>query len=140
MYIHINDQTTIAQIQKAFTDFYPFLAIHFYKDSHTKYQQSSEKDTINLALNISAIKKTHTDGIIEILPFRKVAEVEHEFLDKFDLSVQILRKEKETWIQTSSEDDFTLAELNMLSRNSSDDYILEEEDIDPGEEKAEKLL
>lgn len=140
MHIQINDRTTIGEIQKTFSDFYPFLEIHFYMRPHNDYERSPEKERIASHLPVGSIKKTHTDGIIEIRPESKVIEVEKELYEKFGLSAQILRKEKDTLLQTTGEDDFTLKELNLYGRNSSDDYILEEEDIDPGEEMPEKLL
>jgi hypothetical protein len=140
MYIVINDQTTIAEIEKAFTDFYPYLEIHFYKKPHNPYKESSESDRINLNLNIGSIKTTHTDGILAILPDSKVMSIEKELSQRFDLSVQICRKQNGSFIQSAGEDDFTIKELNLFGRNASDDYIMEEEDTDPGEEKPEQLL
>jgi hypothetical protein len=140
MHIAINDQTTIAEIEKAFSNFYPYLEIHFYKRRHISYEHSPENERIASHISINAIRKTHTDGVIEILPENKVWAIEKELYERFGLTAQILRKEKEKLIQTTGEDDFKLKELNLLGRNSSDEYILEEEDIDPGEEKPENLL
>ena len=132
MYVTINDETTIRQIQKAFSDFYPYLQIKFYKKPHKKYEASDEDDMIYPYNKISNIKPTHVSGILEILPTYKVADVEREFQQRFGLSVQILLKEKKEWAQTTGMDDFTLRELNELGRNSSDEFILE--DLDEGVE------
>jgi len=140
MHITINDQTTIAEIEKAFSNFYPFLEIHFYAKPHNVYERSPELERIASHIPVGSVKKTHTDGILEILPEYKVLLVEKELYEKFGLTAQILRKENDTLVQTTSEDDFTLKELNMFGRNSSDEYILEEEDVDPGEEKPEILF
>lgn len=140
MHININDRTTIGEIEKAFTDFYPYLEIHFYKRPHFSYERSPEKERIASQIPVAAIKKTHTDGILEILPDSKVILVEKELFDRFGLTAQILRKEKEMMIQTTGEDDFTIKELNLYGRNSSDDYILEEDGTDAGEDKPEKLF
>lgn len=61
---------------------------------------------------------------------------------RFGLSVQILRKEKDNWEQTTGMDDFTLKEINELGRNSSDEFILEdyEKGFEDNEEKPEKLF
>ena len=126
MYININDKTTLRQIQKAFSDFYPYLQIKFYKKPHKKYEASDEEDMIYPHNKIGNIKPTHVSGILEILPTYKVADVEKEFQQRFGLSVQILLKEKNEWEQTTGMDDFTLRELNELSRSSSDKLIVEE--------------
>jgi len=140
MHIVINDHTTIGEIENAFSNFYPYLEIHFYRKPHLSFERSSESERITSHITVGSIKKTHTDGVMEILPENKARMIEKELYERFGLAAQILRKEKDTLIQTTGEDDFTLKELNLYSRNSSDDYILEEEDIDPGEEKPEKLL
>jgi hypothetical protein len=140
MHIVINDKTMIADIEKAFSDFYPYLEIHFYRTPHIQYKGSPDKERISSDIPIAAIKKNHIDGVIEILPQNKVQTIENELYERFGLTAQILRKEKDLLVQTTVEDDFTLKDLNMFGRNSSDEYILEEEDIDPGQEKPEKLF
>jgi len=140
MHISIHDHTSIREIQKTFSDFYPYLKIEFYKFGHSKYGSSAVLHQLNPELTVSSVNRLHKDGIIEIQPENKVADTERELELRFGLHAQIFRKARETWLQTMSEDDFTLYELNLLGRNASDEYILEEEDIDPGDEKPEKLL
>ncbi|MDP3128017.1 MAG: hypothetical protein Q8M81_05940 [Sediminibacterium sp.] len=74
------------------------------------------------------IRKTHLSAILEIQPLYKVSAVEREFRERFGLSVQVLSKEKNNWAQAAGLDDLTLKELNELSRNASDEYILSEPD------------
>jgi glycerol-3-phosphate O-acyltransferase len=137
MHIEITDHTTIREIQEAFANFYPYLQIEFYKKPHKKYQASAEKDLVYPGKTIDEIKQTHVSGLLEISPASKVADVEKEFLQRFGLSVQVLRKQKNGWEQTTGMDDFTLKELNEMGRNSSASFIME--DYDEGfEEKEEK--
>jgi len=124
MHIEINDNTTLREIQEVFSDFYPYLQLEFYKQPHKLYEASKEKDLIYPGKTIAGIKQTHISGLLEIMPLNKAAEVEKEFLKRFGLSVQIFRKEKNDWVQTTGMDDFTLKELNELSRNSSDEFIM----------------
>lgn len=141
MHIEINDKTPLREIQEVFSDFYPYLKLEFYSRQHKKYEASQEIHQIEPNILIGDIKATHTSGILEILPLYKVAEVEKEFLDRFGLSVQVLRKDKKGWEQTTGMDDFTLKELNEIGRNSSDEFIIEdyEEGFEEPEEKPEKL-
>lgn len=142
MHIEINDNTKLKEIEEVFSNFYPYLEIKFYRKQHKKYESSDEKDLVPSGLSISDIKKTHVSGVLEMLPHYTVAEVENEFQSRFELSVQILRKEKNAWVQTMGMDDFTLKEVNELSRNSSDEFIVEDydESFDETEEKPEKLF
>ena len=142
MHIAINDKTSLREIQLVFSDFYPYLKLEFYRKRHKKYEASDESYLIDPNINIGDIKHTHVNGVLEIRPLYKVSDVEKEFLQRFGLSVQVLRKEKKGWQQTTAMDDFTLKELNEMGRNSSDDFIVSdyEEGFTEGEEKPEKLL
>lgn len=128
MHFEINDNTTIRHIQERFSDYYPYLQIEFYKKPHKKYEASEDKDLLFPGKTIGEVKQTHVSALMEIKPDSKVAEIEKEFMQRFGLSVQILKKEKDKWVQTTGMDDFTVKEINELARNSSDEYILSEPD------------
>ena len=141
MHIEINDNTSLREIQEVFSRFYPYLKIVFYSKHHKKYEPSDEMDEIDPNVLVDDIKTTHVSGVLEILPSYKVSEVEKEFQQRFGLSVQIFRKEKNDWKQTNRTDDFTLKELNEIGRNSSDEFIVQdyEEGFQQNEEKPDKL-
>ena len=128
MHMEINDNTTIRQIREKFSDYYPYLQLEFYHTSHKRNEESAEEDMIDHYKKISMIKKTHLSAVLEIQPLYKVADVEREFRERFGLSVQVFRLEKNKWEQAAGMDDFTLKELNEISRNSSDEFILSEPD------------
>lgn len=135
MHIEINDKSTIRDIQKTFSDFYPYLQIKFYRKPHKKYEASAESDLIYTGKTIENVKQTHVSGLLEIQPHSTVADIEKEFQLRFGLSVQILKKEKDHWAQTTGMDDFTLKDLNELGRNSSDEFILSEPDSEYKDEE-----
>jgi len=142
MYIGINDKTSLREIQEAFSAFYPYLKLEFYSKRHGKYESSDELFLIEPNILIGDIKAAHISGILEMLPLSKVFDVEKEFQDRFGLSVQVLRKEKEFWQQTTGMDDFTLKEANEFGRNSSDEFIVEdyEQGLKEGQEEPRTLL
>ncbi len=131
MHIGIHDNARIGDIEKAFSDFYPYLQIRFYEKKHDKYEASDERDRISPDKLISDIKKTHVSGILEMRPEFTVADVEREFLQRFGLSVQIIWNKNDRWEQTTGVDDFTLTGLNEMARSFSGTYILEDLDEDP---------
>lgn len=141
MYFDINDNTTLRHIQDKFSDYYPYLQLKFYNKPHKKYEASEAANLVSPSLTIDEIKKTHLSANLEIEPWYKIADVEKEFQQRFGLSVQVFRKEKNKWDQTTGMDDFTLKELNEMGRNSSDEYIISdyEEGFDDQEDKPEKL-
>lgn len=142
MYIELNDNTRLREIQDVFSDFYPYLRINFYWKTHKKYETSPMVELVSSDTSIGNLRKTHVSGLLEILPLNRVADVEREFQHRFGLSVQILRKEKDKWEQTTGMDDFTLKELNEFGRSSSDEFVVEDYDqgFEQEEEKPEKLL
>ena len=128
MHLEINDVTAFRQLQETFSNYYPYLRIEFFCKPHKKYEHSLETDQINPNNIVGDIKLTHVSGVLEIQPFYKVADVEKEFMQRFGLSVQILRKEKNKWEQTTGMDDFSLKELTELGRSSPDELIVSDYD------------
>lgn len=142
MHIEIINQTTLNEIQEAFVNYFPYLKIEFYRQPHKKYKASPEEERLDPFTCIGDLQPGIVLGHLQILPGYKVAAIEKEFQDRFGLSVQIFRKEKNGWEQTTGMDDFTLKQLNEFGRDSSDEKIVSDytqELIEP-EEKPEKLL
>jgi len=142
MYLEINDNTSLREIEETFSNYYPYLKIEFFYKSHKKYEASQETDRVDPNTVIRDLKRTHVSGVLEIQPLYRIADVEKEFSERFGLSIQILRKEKDHWEQTTGMDDFTLKDLNEFGRSSSDEFIVSdyEEKFEDIEEKPEKLL
>ncbi|MFZ9387794.1 MAG: hypothetical protein ACO25B_07920 [Chitinophagaceae bacterium] len=128
MYIEINDNTTFREIQDVFSSFYPWLRLEFYQKGHKKYQSSPEREALPPGKKVSDFKKTHVSGLLEIRPPDKIATIEKELQTRFGLPVQVLRKQRNAWIQTTGMDSFTLKEANELSRNASDAYLVKDYD------------
>ncbi len=136
MHIEINDNTALREIQQTFSDFYPWLQIEFYNKAHKKYEGSEIANQLHADNSVGEIKQTHVSGLLEIRPSYKVADVEKEFQERFGLSVQIMMKEKGQWVQTTGTDILTLKDINQLSRNASDEYILSELEAEEHEEES----
>jgi hypothetical protein len=130
MNISVNDTTTLRDIQRTFNNFYPYLKLSFFRAPHKKYEASDENQLLFPDTALSSILRTHVSGVFEILPMYRVTDVEQEFQRRFGLAVQILIKERSQWRQTTGMDDFTLKELNELSRSYSDEYLLDEQERD----------
>jgi hypothetical protein len=137
MHIDINDTTSLQSIRDTIDNFYPYLDIAFFKKPHKKYEASAVEDKWPYDKKVGEIRKTHFSGIIEIQPWYKVSDVEQEFFSRLGISVQLLRKEDAKWEQSTGMDDLTLKQLNVMGRNSDDDYIMSEWD---DEEDGEGLI
>jgi len=128
MHMEIHDKTILSDIQKTFSDFYPYLSIQFYRDHHPKYEASPNDKLIDPQKTIGEVRKTHVSALIEIQPHYHVVDVEREFMERLGLSVQVMKKEKDQWEQTTGLDNLSLKDLNILGRNSSDEFVVEDYD------------
>src|SRR5687767_13661610 len=142
MFIELNDNTTFRQIQEIFSNYYPYLKIEFYNKPHRKYKTSENAYLQYSGETIGQYRKTHLSGLLEIQPWYKAGDVEREFQQRFDLPVQIFRKEKTSWEQTTGMDDFTLKDLNEIGKNSSDEFIVSnyEAVFEESRDETEKLF
>lgn len=126
MHIQIHDNITLQEIKDIFSDFYPNLKIEFYSTPHNIYEASEENKRLPADKKLREIKEGHLDGVIDIQPTEKVADLEKEFQKRFGLPAQVLRKKKGEWAQTTSMDSFTLREVNEFSKNDSDEFVVED--------------
>jgi hypothetical protein len=62
------------------------------------------------------IRKKHNEGDIHIAANMKVSTVEANFLDNYGLFVQVFRKHKDIWLETTVTDDWTISHQEQLAR------------------------
>ena len=142
MHIDINDTTTFRDIQDVFAAHYPWLLLAFFRQEHPPMSGSPEREALAPGDRVRAYKATHVSGLLNISPLELVAQLEKELQQRFGLPAQVLYKEKNAWVQTTGTDSFTLKELNELSRNAVDAYVLKdyENSRDDDDIKPTKLL
>ena len=113
MIIEINPNKKLKDINSAFSNAYPFLKIEFFSKSHKWQEPSSVLQLLQQDQTVSEV--THSllcSGFIEIHYWQKTGVIEMMFLQQFNLSVQVYRKNGDNWIQTSGTDELTLEEQN----------------------------
>ena len=128
MHIQLHDQITLKEIKTVFSSYYPYLRLEFYSVPHKMFEASAEKDILPDDVQLQTFKAGHTDGIIDIMPTEKVADLEREFQVRFDLPVQVLGLEHGVWTQTTGMDSFTLKDVNEYSRLDSDESVIQDEE------------
>jgi hypothetical protein len=119
MKLQINKKTKIKDLQKAFSDAYPYLKIEFYKKPHRERELSSGKDKIFPGEIISELDNFKGRASINIGKDRTVADVEAEFYDKSGIAVQVSRRTGDLWIETSLTDYRTLGMQNQQGEMAS---------------------
>ena len=111
---------SVKEIQEYFSGIFPFLRINFFKNRKAGSERSGNK--FILFSPESLMKDVHPDvldGALIIQESMSVLELENEFNQKFNLSVQILRRSGNLWLDTSRTNSWTLKEQNDLGREIS---------------------
>ncbi|HUZ60404.1 MAG TPA: hypothetical protein VMU83_16650 [Hanamia sp.] len=119
MKLQINKETKIKDIQKKFSDAYPFLKIEFYKKPHGENELSSMKDKISPDELISENKNFIKAASLDINKHSTVAELEKEFYERFGIAMQVSRRAGNIWIETSLTDSRTLGVQNKQGKSAS---------------------
>lgn len=130
MKLQINKETTIKEVQKKFSEIYPFLKIEFYKKPHAENELSSAIDIISSAETISKVGNFKKPENIDINKHCTVAELEGEFYEKLSIAVQVSRRTGNIWIETSLTDNRTLGMQNKQGKIASTvnaDILIEED-------------
>ncbi len=132
MKLQIDTDTKIIDVQKKFTEVYPFLKVELYKEQHAEKKVSAIKDRISPDKIISEQSKFFKAESIDINKHRTVADIEKEFFEKFGVALQVSRKSGNIWIETSKTDDRTLKAQNQLGKTMSSQLvpILPEEEFE----------
>ncbi len=101
MYLGIEKETRIMDLQKEFNHSYPFLKLEFFRHpvSQNKILQKAEK--INPAEPVRMLTRFYEAGSINIDPKRTVAQLVGDLWEIFGLSALVFRKSGNLWIETS---------------------------------------
>ena len=116
MEIYISEEAIIGNIQHDFQEVYPFLQLEFYEQPHEIGQSCSPLEKLAPETPIEDIRMMHTFGWIDISRHRTASEIEHDFRRLLGLSVQVMRRSGDMWVQTTTTDFWTLQRLNEEGR------------------------
>ncbi len=114
MKIHIEDNSSTELIKEKFSKAYPFLKLEFFSSGHKEKENSKKEDLITSDSLLKDIRSKHNEGDFIITPQSKVSEVEQGFESKFGIYVQVYRKSRNLWLETTSTDRWTLIEQNKV--------------------------
>lgn len=116
MKIYISEEDVIRGIQEKFQAVYPWLRLRFYKHPHGEGEGSPRCEQLTPDTPLDDIRMTHGFGWIDVGPRRTVAAVEKDFYRQFGLCVQVFRKGRNCWLETTDTDRLTLGEQNNRGR------------------------
>lgn len=119
MQLEIRDMIKAHTIRDAFNKVYPFLKIEFVTGRHNPGEPTAATDLIHDDLLLGQISSDLKKGSIVIDPGDTVAFIEQTFQERFGLPVQVFRKQKNNWIETTKTDQLTLARQNEIGKEAS---------------------
>jgi hypothetical protein len=121
MLLQINPQTTIRELNKAFTAAYPFLKLEFYRKKHG-LEEGSAGEQIDHDKRLDEVNRHLKKGAIPLRPEDTVGDVEQRFRDGFGLSVQVFRKAGNVWLETTKTDHLSLREQNEIGKEAGQSF------------------
>ncbi len=119
MDIIITGEKTLKEINDAFHAKFPYLKLNFFSSAHESHEASSIWDTLNPEMKLSQVSRTVNPDHLSINGHLKVETLEQEFQRRYDIGMQVMRKQGDRWVQTISSDDWTLAEQNREGEKST---------------------
>lgn len=119
----INDKKKIKDVQTEFQKKFPYLKIQFYSKPHDTNQGSTVREQLPDEMTIGEVRTVHNEGDFAINEQMTVADFERDFAKKFGLNAQVFRKSGDIWMQTTSTDNWTLAEQNRKGESSEKAFI-----------------
>lgn len=119
MELIINDQQTIAEVKKEFTQAFPFLKLEFFYKLHKPGRPSNFKFLAKDDIKLSDLEIDSSSDSIVITPKMSVNLLEQTIGKRYGLGVQVFRKSGKIWLETIYTDVWTLAEQNSEGESLS---------------------
>lgn len=112
--MYIKKEKTINQLKEEFNAQFGNLKIEFFFNKHDAYQGNEEKEKIADNLHLSSLVKDIKEGQLSIYNYMTVTELEGALEQNFGLHIQVYRKSGDTWLQTTSTDEWSLEKHNEV--------------------------
>jgi hypothetical protein len=115
MKLTIKEGMYIRDIQQAFSEIYPFLKIEFFRHKHGMQQLSPKKEKLDSYTTIQLSNNYTGPCSLDVSKDITVGEFEKDCWEKTGVAVQVFRKSRNLWIETSLTDNWTLEKQNELA-------------------------
>jgi hypothetical protein len=114
MEIFLSSESTIRQINKEFSRFFPLLRLEFYKRKHSVGETSIYEQKFHERTSLKEINNDLRPAVITINPSDTVADLEQKLQRKFNLSVQVYRRMGDIFLETAETDSLSLEKQNSM--------------------------
>ena len=112
MELKIEDAKRLEEIKSEFSNRYPYLKIEFFHHAQIEGKGSPRSDMVEGDPTLGEIRKRHNEGEVTIREEMPVSQLESAFEENYGIHVQVFRKSKDLWLETSATDSWTLKEQN----------------------------
>lgn len=116
MLLYISDHKTVEDLQDRFNKCFPYLKLEFYREADNYPGECSKANMVKPHTLIGDLRRAFPSGVLDIKSWDKTARIKHDLEDFFGLHVQVFRRHKDQWIQTSYSDELTLKQQTELAR------------------------
>jgi hypothetical protein len=110
--IFIDDNRTIEEVQKDFSDEYPFLKIEFLSQPGHNASAPARPEILPGNRKLGSIRDRHNSGAVPIEPDRTVRSLLDALEQQFGLRAQVYRKFGHMWIETGLTSHWSLSLQN----------------------------
>jgi hypothetical protein len=107
----MENSTSIEDVKKVFTHYYPCLKIEFYKTLTDGKPNYSKKEALPANFVLGKILKPSDNAIIDMDETVTVAALETQIAD-IGLTAEVFRKSGNVWVETSLTNNWTLQQQN----------------------------
>jgi hypothetical protein len=112
MELHMKEESKVMDIQKEFSQAYPFLKMDFFKSVKDRLRWTAGMVKLLPEESLNNYFRTDAIRLVNIQFDKTVMQVKNEIEDLLFLKVVVLRKSGNVWIETSLTTGWTLEQQN----------------------------
>ena len=113
--LHFQGNMTIGQVKERFSSWFPYLKIEFFSQNHENGESLLLQQPIKDTAYLWEISTYLDDGHFSFSPMQTVGSFEQCLQIHFGLPVQVYRKTRNFWIETSQTDNLSLQQQNDIA-------------------------
>ncbi len=118
MELILSANTTIQEIKKQFSKYFPYLKLEFFTGKHDKGEGSPMWQKVSDKSDLIEITGVLKEGVFYFDPSINTGEFEQKLQHDFGIPVQVFRKSGEHWLETLRTDELSLEEQNSMGKSS----------------------
>jgi hypothetical protein len=120
----------LSEIQKEFTQLFPYLKLMFFAHTHKQGEPSSHDDLLSPELTVQEAGVFDGHAQFDILPSMAVSALEKDFQKHYKIGVQVFRRSGNVWLQTSVTDNWSLETQNETGKSDTLEKLEPEVSVD----------